>query len=376
MSTYTDNIPVLDLSPEIDNLWNDLNAAIQEVLRSGRFIMGPFVKDFEAKVADFLGVKYAIGVNSGTDALVIGLRAAGIKPGDEVITTPFTFFATAESISIIGAKPVFIDIDPDSFNLDPSKIEDAITGKTKGIVPVHLYGNPAAMGEIMAIARKHNLIVVEDCAQSFGATYTEPGNEWTGRQTGTIGHVGAFSFFPSKNLGAYGDGGLIVTNDDKIADVASMMRVHGAKKKYHNEILGYNSRLDSIQAAILNVKLPYIREYNQKRLAVARRYNELLKDTEGVITPAAPDGHVFHQYTIRLTRANRDTVQQKLKEQGVSSMIYYPVPCNELPVYKDANYDLPQTDLLSTQVLSLPIWPQMGEDVQNRVVEVLKSSLA
>lgn len=375
MSTYTEKIPVLDLSPEIDNLWDDLNAAIQEVLRSGRFIMGPFVKDFEKNVADFLGVKHAIGVNSGTDALVIGLRAAGIQSGDEVITTPFTFFATAESISIIGAKPVFIDIDPNSFNLDPSKIEAAITDKTKGIVPVHLYGNPAAMGQIMEIAHKHNLVVVEDCAQSFGATYTESGNEWTGQQTGTIGHVGAFSFFPSKNLGAYGDGGLIATNDDKIADVASMMRVHGAKKKYHNEILGYNSRLDSMQAAILNVKLPHIRDYNQRRLAVARRYNELLKNIDGVITPDAHDGHVFHQYTIRLTHADRDVVQQKMQEQGVSSMIYYPVPCNELPVYKDDNYDLPQTDLLSTQVLSLPIWPQMGEDVQNRVVEVLQNSL-
>ena len=386
-TTQVKPIPVLDLTPQLDALWDEVNEAVQRVLRSGQFIMGPEVKAFEQEVADYLDVKHAVGVNSGTDALVIGLRALGIGEGDEVITTPFSFFATAESISNVGAKPVFVDIDAASFNINPTKIEAAITPKTKAIMPVHLYGNPAAMTQIMALAEKHDLKVIEDCAQSFGARYSgacadcdgscnaDIEKELTGKQTGTIGHVGAFSFFPSKNLGAYGDGGLLVTNDDKVAEQARMLRAHGAKKKYHNEVLGYNSRLDSLQAAILRVKLPHIDNWNRGRFAVAQRYNELLADIDNVITPALVEGHVFHQYTIRLLDTDRDAVQAKLKEQGVSTMVYYPIPQDKLPVYSGQYAENVVSNELGTEVLSLPIWPEIAPEVQQRVVEELARAL-
>ncbi len=362
-TTYTP-IPVLDLSPEIEALWDDLNAAIQGVLKSGQFIMGPEVKAFEQEVAAYLGVKHAIGVNSGTDALVIGLRALGVGPGDEVITTPFTFFATAEAISSVGAKPVFADIDPQSFNLDPEKVREQITPNTKAIMPVHLYGKPCAMEEITALAEAHGLRVIEDCAQSFGARYQ-------GEHTGTIGDVGAYSFFPSKNLGAYGDGGLIATNDDRVAETARMLRVHGAKKKYHNEVLGYNSRLDSLQAAILRVKLPHIDAWNEGRREVAQRYEELFKDVPGVVAPEVSDGHVFHQYTIRLTAADRDQAQAKLKDQGIETMVYYPIPQDQLPIYQGQYPANPASDAAAKQVLSLPIWPSLDPNVQARVAFTL-----
>jgi dTDP-4-amino-4,6-dideoxygalactose transaminase len=362
-------IPVLDLSPEIDMLWDDLNAAIQGVLKSGQFIMGPEVTAFENEVADYLGVKHAIGVNSGTDALVIGLRALGVGPGDEVITTPFSFFATAESISNVGATPVFVDIDENTFNIDPGLIEAAITPRTKAILPVHLYGRPCEMNEIMAIADKHELLVVEDCAQSFGARYN-------GKHTGTIGNVGAYSFFPSKNLGAFGDGGLIATDDDHVADLARMLRAHGGKKKYHNEMLGYNSRLDSIQAAILRVKLPHIDSWNSGRREAAERYNKLLSDTQWVVTPDVIDGHVFHQYTVRLTKADRDEVQKALQDEGVGTMVYYPIPQDQLPVYVGQYQSLAESDRLARQVISLPIWPSLAARVQRRVAEQLATALS
>jgi len=321
-------IPILDLSPQYQSLKPEIYAAIDRVLESGQFIMGPDVKQFEQEVATYLGVKHAIAVNSGTDALVIGLRAMGIGSGDEVITTPFSFFATAESISSVGATPIFVDIDPKTFNIDPAKIKDKITSRTKAIMPVHLYGNPAAMTQIMGIAQAHGLKVIEDCAQSFGARYagTCSGCDGacsetlrstiTGKMTGTIGDVGAYSFFPSKNLGAYGDGGLIATNDDAIADLARMLRVHGAKKKYHNEIIGYNSRLDTLQAAILRVKLPHIDEWNSGRRRVASLYTELLADIPEVVAPEVVSGHVFHQYTIRIIKGDRDKVASDLSAKG------------------------------------------------------------
>ena len=251
MTTETEFIPILDLKPQYRGLREDLKEAINRVLESTQFIMGPDVKDFESEVAQYLGVKHAIGVNSGTDALFISLRALGIGPGDEVITTPFSFFATAESISHVGATPRFVDVDEHTFNVVPESIEEKINKNTKAIMPVHLFGRPVEMGKILALAERHDLKVIEDCAQSFGARYE-------GTQTGTIGDAGAYSFFPSKNLGAYGDGGLIATNDDTLADIARMLRDHGTKKKYHNEMVGYNSRLDTMQAAVLRVKLPYI----------------------------------------------------------------------------------------------------------------------
>jgi dTDP-4-amino-4,6-dideoxygalactose transaminase len=271
MTIATREIPILDLRPQYESLKDEMHAAITRVLESGAFIMGPDVAAFEQEAAAYLGVKHAIGLNSGTDALFIALRALGIGPGDEVITTPFTFFATAEAISHVGATPVFVDANEQTFNIDPDLIEAKITERTKAIIPVHLYGRPSDMGKIMAIANKHNLKVIEDCAQSFGATYQAQCNrcdgscdssQHHGKQTGTIGHVGAYSFFPSKNLGAYGDGGMIATNDDGIAEQARMLRVHGSRKKYYNEVVGYNSRLDTIQAAILRVKLPYVDAWN------------------------------------------------------------------------------------------------------------------
>lgn len=364
-------IPVLDLTPEIETYWNEFITAIQGVLRSGQFILGPNVKAFEEEVAAYLGVKHAIGVNSGTDALVIALRAAGIGPGDEVITTPFTFFATAEAISQVGATPVFVDIDPRTFNINPELIEPAITSKTKAILPVHLYGQAADMDPIMALAAKYNLKVIEDTAQAFGGEYKR-------RKLGTIGDVGCFSFFPSKNLGAFGDGGLIATNNDEIAELARMLRVHGAKKKYYNEMIGYNSRLDEIQAAILRVKLPHIDKWNEARRQAANRYNELLKDVTGIITPyEAPYGkHVYHQYTIRVTGGKRDKVKQFLAEQGIGTMIYYPVPVHKLPVYTNSNCHLPEAERAAGEVLSMPIWPEIAEETQVHIARVVEDALA
>ena len=291
------------------------------------------------------------------------------------------------SISNVGAKPVFADIDPRSFNIDPKEIKGKITPRTKAIMPVHLYGQPAAMAQIMEIAQEHGLKVVEDCAQSFGARYwgtcsscgghcQETTREsLRGKFTGTIGDVGAYSFFPSKNLGAYGDGGMVVTNNDQVAEVARMLRVHGAKKKYHNEVLGYNSRLDTLQAAILRVKLPYLEQWNEGRRRVAKTYNELLADVSGIVTPELADGHVFHQYTIRVLDGKRDKVQKYLGEQGIGTMIYYPVPQDQLPVYQGQYPKMPVSDLLGTEVLSLPIWPELEKEIITRIVQNLKQSL-
>ena len=368
MTVRTEFVPLLDLKPEYESLKGDLQKAINRVVESGQFIMGPDVKAFEAEVAQYLGVKHAIGVNSGTDALFIGLRALGIGPGDEVITTPFTFFATAEAISHVGATPVFVDIDKRTFNIAPRLIEEKITGRTKAILPVHLFGCPVEMSEIMELAKRHNLKVVEDCAQSFGARYE-------GRQTGTIGDVGAYSFFPSKNLGAYGDGGLIATDDDALADAASMLRTHGAKRKYHNELVGYNSRLDTIQAAVLRVKLPHLDAWNEGRRRVAALYGELLGDVPGVTVSEISEGHVFHQYTIRIAGRDRDEVQVGLKEVGIGTMVYYPVPVHQMPLYRELNYHLPLAEKTAGEVLSLPIWPDMEETTQQRVVKAIKQTL-
>lgn len=377
-------IPILDITPEVDELWPELSIRLEKVIRSGQFILGPETKNFESEIASFLGTKHAIGVNSGTDALVIGLRAAGIGEGHEVITTPFTFFATAESISNVGATPVFVDVDLATMNMDCDAIEAAITERTKGIMPVHLFGNPCQMNKIMALAEKYNLKVIEDCAQSFGATYSAPcqgcngtcsSNVSAGKQTGTIGHVGAYSFFPTKNLGCYGDGGLICTDDDAIAEECRKLRAHGSIKKYHNEILGYNSRLDSVQAAILSLKLPRVTGYNEARRAIASRYRDLLAGVDGVVTPEVAPGHVFHQYTVRLTNSVRDEVQKKMAELGVSTMVYYPVPQHRLPVYAGQYGTFTNAETLASEVLSLPIWPQMSEEIQLRVVEALKASL-
>lgn len=367
MSTAT-QIPILDLKPQVEALYPELMAAIERVLKSTAFIMGPEVGAFEKAVAEHLGVRHALGCNSGTDALFIALRALNIGPGDEVITSPFTFFATAEAISHVGATPVFVDVDEASMNLDPALIETAITPRTKAIIPVHLFGRPCDMDAIMAIAQKHGLKVVEDCAQSFGAT-------WKGKQTGTIGEIGCYSFFPSKNLGAYGDGGLMVTNDDELAATMKMLRVHGSRKKYFNETVGYNSRLDTLQAAILQVKLPHIAEWNEGRRRVAAYYRELLSGNDRIITPEVVEGHVFHQYTLRVKGMDRDALQAKLAEQGVGTMVYYPVPCHKLKLYQEshAQVSCPVAEKLATEVISLPIWPELEEAAQVVVSNHLKT---
>jgi len=371
MNVVSERVPVFDPRPQITALWPELQAAVEGVLRSGRFIMGPNVKAFEAEIAAYLGVKHAVGLNSGTDALVIGLRALGVQPRDEVITTPWTFFATAEAISLVGATPVFVDIDPVTYNIDPALIEAVVGPRTRAIIPVHLYGQSADMDPIMAVAARFGLKVLEDVAQAFGG-------EYRGRLLGTIGDAGAFSFFPTKNLGAVGDAGLIATNDDRVAEDARMLRVHGSRKKYYNEAIGYNSRLDELQAAILRVKLPHVKAWNEGRRRVAAVYDELLRGIPGLLTPGqAPYAkHVYHQYTVRVLNGRRDEVQQKLAAEGIDTMVYYPMPLHRLPVYRDLGYALPNSERAAAEVLSLPMWPELPRDAQERTALVLRRALS
>ncbi len=368
-----DKIPVLDLAPEISMLWDELNSAFQDVLRSGHFIMGEQVAIFEKQFADYLGVKHAVGMNSGTDALVIGLRALGLGQGDEVITTPFSFFATAEAPSGIGAVPVFVDIDPATFNLDVNQVERAITPRTKAIIPVHLFGQAADLDPLLALAERYNLKILEDVAQAFSG-------EYKGRKLGSMGAASAFSFFPAKNLGAYGDAGLLATDDDDVAQMARMLRVHGSLKKYHNEIVGYNSRMDTLQAAILSVKLPHVDSFSEARRKAAQTYNEMLQDVDlpGVIPPCeAPYArHVYHQYTLRILDGKRDAVQKSMDAAGISTMVYYPVPIHKLPIYAGQNLHLPEAERAAGEVLSLPIWPQITHDIQAQVIAALRAALA
>ncbi len=365
-----DPIPILDLKPEIDALWPQLQEAIERVVRSGRFILGPEGEAFEGEAAEYLGVKHAVACNSGTDALVIGLRAVGVAPGDEVITTPFTFVATAEAIKLVGATPVFVDIDPNTFNIDTSLIAAAVTPRTKAVVPVHLFGQGADMDAVMNLARERGLKVIEDTAQAFGGLYKQ-------RKLGTIGDVGAYSFFPSKNLGAFGDGGLMTTDDDAVAQAMRMLRCHGSKQRYVHEALGYNSRLDEIQAAVLRVKLPHVDTLNQKRREAAAQYDALLEGLDWITTPVrAPYAqHVFHQYTVRVS-LGRDEVHQKLASAGVSTMIYYPIPSHRMGPYSGADGstpNLPHAEQAAQEVLSLPMGPSLTEKHIERVVGALAS---
>lgn len=370
-ATPTQNIPILDPRPEIDSIWDEVMAAVENVLKTGQFIMGPNVTGFEQEAADYLGVKHAVGLNSGTDALILGVHALGLKPGDEVISTPFTFFATTEAVSHFHATPVFVDVEDETYNFKIDDLEKAITPKTKLIIPVHIFGHSVDMDPVMELAEKHGIKVLEDVAQAFGG-------EYKGQKLGSIGHAGAFSFFPTKNLGGCGDGGLFTTNDDAAADLVRVLRVHGARKKYNNEMVGVNSRLDAIQAAILRCKLPHIDAWNQGRREVADYYANGLKDVEGVVTPIAKDyaHHVFHQYTVRITNGDRDGVKQKLQEAGVGTMVYYEKPLHKLPVYSHMDVSMPVSERLAGEVLSLPIWPKIERRVQDRVIEALKSALS
>jgi dTDP-4-amino-4,6-dideoxygalactose transaminase len=360
-------IPPFDLSVQFQQIGDAINQAALTVLASGRYIGGTTVEQFEREFAAYHGMAECVACNSGTDALYLALRALGIGAGDEVITTPFTFFATAEMISMTGATPVFVDIDA-TFNLDPNKIAAAITPRTKAIMPVHLFGRSADMEKISAIATQHGLAIVEDCAQATGT-------EWQGQKVGSMGQVGCYSFYPTKNLGACGDGGAMTTNDAAIAKQLRILRDHGRTAMYHHEELGMNSRLDAMQAAILSVKLPYLDQWIAARRRLADRYLKLLQSVPGIVLPQDADGVSWNQFTIRVTEGRRDQVRDRLRELGVMTMIYYPLPMHLQPVYVGLGYQsgqLPQAEVAAQEVLSLPMFPEMSEAQQDQVVETLK----
>ncbi|HEX9113378.1 MAG TPA: DegT/DnrJ/EryC1/StrS family aminotransferase [Nitrospirota bacterium] len=364
-------VPMVDLKVQYETVKQEITSAVLGVMESTHFILGPQGKALEAEVAAYHGVRHAVSVASGTDALHLALIAAGITRGDEVITTPFTFIATAEAISYVGAVPVFVDIDPVTFNIDAAKVEAAITKKTKAIVPVHLYGQPAEMERLLSLARERNLRIIEDCAQSFGA-------EYRGRKTGSFGDFGCFSFFPSKNLGGYGDGGMVITGDQTLAERLLSLRNHGSRVRYYHDEIGYNSRLDEIQAAVLRVKFKHIDEYNKRRRKNALSYSKHLSGA-GVRTPGEVQEtrHVFHQYTIRVK--NRDAVKQRLDEgKTTSSMIYYPVPLHLQTAYRDLGMkpgSLPAAEQAAQEVLSLPMYPELTEEQIMTVAEAVKRAL-
>ncbi len=346
-------IPFVDLPQQYEMLRPELEPTIQFVLERGAFIMGKELDEFEQAFADYIGVRHCVGVSSGTDALDLAMQALGLGPGDQVITVPNTFIATTEAISHSGASIRWVDVDPRTYNLDPAKLEAEITPHTKAILPVHLYGQPADMAPIMAIARKHGLQVIEDCAQAHGAKYR-------GRKVGTFGDLACFSFYPGKNLGAYGDGGAVLTNDDELANRIRLLRNHGSRDKYIHLVEGYCHRLDNLQAAVLNVKLPYLDQWNASRREAAQTYNRLLQDLPSVVTPYVPPQvePVFHLYVIQVP--NRDRVQAALKAEGVETGIHYPLPLHQQPAYERLGYrpdDFPVSQALGPRILSLPMFP-------------------
>ena len=360
-------IPLLDLVAQYQTIKSEIDSAVQRVLDSGWFILGEEVSSFEQEMADYLGVNHAVGVASGTDALILALRALDIGEGDEVIVPAYTFFATASTVLHVGAKPVLVDIDPRTYCLDPDRIREAVTLKTKAIIPVHLYGHPAEMDPIRQIASERGLAVIEDNAQAIGA-------EYRGRKTGSLGDVACLSFFPSKNLGAYGDGGMVVTDSEEIADQVRQLRVHGWKVKYYPEILGYNSRLDSLQAAILRVKLKYLDEWNQRRREIASVYDQTLKGVEGIQAPfvAGDVKHVYHLYVLQTDY--REQLKGRLDEEGIASGVYYPQslhltsPCRELG-YDEG--DFPISEKASLETLAIPIYPELTEQQIDLILSML-----
>jgi len=364
-------IPLVDLTVQYGCIKEEIDEAVHKVIERGEFILGPEVEALEEEIAAYLGVKYAVGVASGTDALSIALRSCGIEPGDEVITTPFTFIATAEAITRCGARPVYVDIDPKTYNIDPAKIEPKITRQTKAILPVHLYGQAAEMDHILEVAAKYSLEVIEDCAQALGAEYRN-------RKVGSLGDVGCLSFFPAKNLGAYGDGGMIVTNDTGIAEVATTLRNHGSKISYHYLMHGFNSRLDALQAAILRIKLKYLDNWNELRRSKASLYAPLLSQVEN-IEPPYVEGHnkpSFNYYTIRLINQgiNRAELRKHLAGRGIQTSVYYPLSLHLQEVYRSLGYkagDFPESELAQEQVLSLPIYPELSEGQIEEITKVI-----
>ena len=392
-------VPPFSLTDQLADLGSELDDAVLRVLRSGQYIGGAEIKTFEDAFAESVNCRHAVGCNSGTDALVLALRGLGIGSGDEVITASFSFFATAEAISAVGATPVFVDVDPVTYLIDLNLIEAAITPATKVLLPVHLFGRPVNMARITDIAQRHGLKVVEDCAQATGAS-------WDSKPVGSWGDVGCFSFFPTKNLGAAGDGGAMTCQDDDLAQRMRELAVHGMPRRYLHTALGYNSRLDSIQAAVLNVKLPHLKEWVEKRAAIAKRYLDALQDLPGVQLPdsavEASVGHGWNQFVVRVrlcpdhqpscggtcsevtsplglpTSRCRDWLKQSLQEQGVNTIIYYPIPIHRQPAYEDQKHaedNLPFTDQLCSEVLSLPIFPELTPEQQERVIAVLREQL-
>lgn len=352
-------ISLIDLKRQYQNISQEILDSVKEVFESGQYILGPKVAEFEKKCAEYLNVKHAIGVGNGTDALVIALESVGIGKGDEVITTPFTFFATVEAIVRVGARPVFVDIDPLSYNIDPDKIEEKITERTKAIIPVHIFGQVCDMKKIVQIAKKYNLYIIEDACQAFGA-------EFEGKKAGTIGDVGCFSFFPTKNLGGFGDGGLIVTDSDEIASKARMLRQHGSKKKYFNEMIGFNSRLDEVQAAILLVKLKYIDSWNRRRIEIAQKFSQELK-LDGLVTPKKCNsfefGHIYHLYILQ--HEKREKLMEYLAQKGIATGIYYPVPLHLTKAlsflgYKEGDFEI--AEKLCKKSFAIPMFPELTDE--------------
>ena len=372
-------VPFFDLSVQVKSIEDEIKSAVDEVFQSQQFIMGPQVQALEKTIAQYCRTPYAIGIASGSDALLLSMMALGIGTGDEVLIPPFTFFATAGAVSRLGATPVFVDIDLVTYNIDPSKIDEKITPRTKAIIPVHLFGQCADMDPLLKIAEKKNLFVIEDAAQALGAEY-KPMAASEGRLAGQIGDFGCFSFYPTKNLGAFGDAGMIVTNNSELAEKVRLLRVHGSQPKYFHKAIGINSRLDTIQAAILLVKFKYLEKWTTERQKKAERYQLLFQDLSSSIngfklpTIQYQNRHIFHQYVIRVPE--RDRLRQFLTEEGIGTDIYYPVPLHLQECYSFLKYhrgDLPNSEKASEEVLALPIYPELTEDQQTAVVDCIKA---
>jgi dTDP-4-amino-4,6-dideoxygalactose transaminase len=366
------NIPFLDLKTQFREIEHEVLPMVKEAMENAAFIGGPQVSGFETEFAAFCDSKYGVGVNSGTDALRFALMAAGVGPGDEVITVSHTFIATTEAISQVGAKPVFVDILPDTCNMNPSKIQRAIGPKTKAVIPVHLYGQPADMDAILEIAKKKNLVVIEDACQAHGSLYK-------GKKAGSMGLVGCFSFYPGKNLGAYGEGGAVVTQSEDLANKIRMIRDHGQAKKYYHDMEGYNGRLDAIQAGVLRIKLRRLQSWNEARRRNAQHYNELLSPIKGVIVPKEADGcrHVYHLYVILVD--DRDGLQKYLNDKGVGTGLHYPVPLHLQKAYAHNGYkegDFPVTESVAKRLLSLPMFPELTKAQIEYVADCIKQFMA
>lgn len=367
-------VPFVDLKEQYNAIRDELEPALHEVFRDSAFILGKYVARFEQEFSAYCNVRHAIGVNSGTDAITLTLKALGLGPGDEVITAANTFVATVEAISHAGCKPVLVDVLPDTYNMDPNKLEEKITQKTKAIIPVHLYGQPADLDAIIQIARRYNLFVIEDAAQAHGALYK-------GRRVGSLGNAACFSFYPSKNLGAYGDGGAVVTNDETLALKIRQLRDHGSIQKYQHELIGYNSRLDALQAVALSIKLKHLDQWNAMRQRNAHWYTELLSKIPGIAAPKALQDaqHVYHLYVIRLERGDRNRLQEHLKAHGVETGIHYPQPVHLTKAFAYLGYregDFPVAEQCARSILSLPMYPELRAEQIEYVASEVRSYLA